>query len=115
VGAFLWNLAPIILGVGFRANSIVVISFLLFIGYVPAIALSYRVGHRLLQAMQPTQSSRRIAPLALGTLIFVLLTTIPILGGLIWLVTVFLGLGALWIWVRSLSRPVGDRPLVATQ
>jgi len=117
-GSFLWNLAPLILGTGFLANATLITSFFLFIGYVPAIALSYLGGQRLFQQIQPTQSStqssKQILPLVVGTLIFVLLTVIPILGGLIQPVTTLLGLGALWHWGRTQLRPNSDRPLVVT-
>lgn len=112
LGSFLWNLAPLILGVGFLGNLTLIIGFLLFIGYIPAIALSYWGGQRLLQTTQPNWATRRIAALAIGLLIFVLLTAIPILGGLIQLLVILLGLGALWFWVlASRATPADPTPV----
>lgn len=113
-GSFLWNLAPLILGVGLLLNLVLVLGFLLFIGYVPAIVVSFLGGQWLLRSVRGNWASKRIAPLALGLLIFVLLTAIPILGGLIYLIVILLSLGALWMWGRMRSTPVSDRPLVTS-
>jgi cytoskeletal protein CcmA (bactofilin family) len=113
-GTFLWNLAPFILGTGFLANTTLITGFMLFIGYVPAIALSYLGGQRLFRQSDPLQFPRGIAPLSVGLLIFVLLTSIPILGGIIAIITTLLGLGALWIWGQRKLKPVGDRSLLTS-
>ncbi|MBE9079234.1 polymer-forming cytoskeletal protein [Romeria aff. gracilis LEGE 07310] len=105
LGPFLWNLGILILGVGLLTNILLVVSFLLFIGYVPAIILSSATGQRLLYATRSDQRSKRIAPLAVGLLFFVLLTAIPILGNFIYSAVVVLGVGALLIWGRTGSKP----------
>lgn len=110
-GSFLWNLAPLILGVGFFANLALIVGFFLFVGYVPAIALSSIAGQRLLHPDRG-RISQKIAPLAVGLLIFVILTAIPLLGGAIYLVTMLLGLGALWTGRgKRPAHPVSE-PLV---
>lgn len=103
LGSFLWNLVPLIMGVGLLTNSILVIGFLLFIGYVPPIVVSFLGGQWFLRSVQRNWLSNRILTLAIGLLIFVFLSAIPLLGGLIYLIVILLGLGALWIWLRNRS------------
>lgn len=111
LGSFLWNLAPLILGIGFLTTLIIVIGFLLFIGYIPPVVVSLLGGQWLLRSAKGNWTSKQIASLALGLLIFVLLTAIPVLDGLIYLIVVLLGLGALWIWRQKRPTTTSDRPL----
>lgn len=101
VGSVLWNLGALILGLGLLTNTVLVVGFFLFIGCIPAIALSLAAGQRLLGS----RPDRSIGPLALGLFLFVLLTAIPIVGVVVYLVTVLLGVGAVWIWRRTKTEP----------
>ncbi len=98
------GLVPLILGFGVLAHITLLTGFLLFTGYVPPIVLSLLGGRRLLRAIQPTREYSPIAPLAVGLLLFVLLTAIPGLGGLINLTVILLGLGAIWQWGQTKLR-----------
>ncbi|ACB50902.1 hypothetical protein cce_1552 [Crocosphaera subtropica ATCC 51142] len=103
LGSFLWNLVPLIMGVGLLTNSILVIGFLLFISYVPPIVVSFLGGQWLLHSVKGNGFSKRIVKLAVGLLIFVFLSAIPLLGGLIYLIVILLGLGSLWILLQNRS------------
>jgi hypothetical protein len=90
-----------IMGLGTLANLALFVSFFLFATFVPQISASLLGGRWLMQKLQPNTSSRRFFSLVVGLLVFIILTTIPIIGGLLHLATILLGLGALWIWTRN--------------
>lgn len=90
-----------IMGLGTLANLALFVSFFLFATFVPQIIVSLLSGYWLMQKLQPNTSSRHFVSLVVGLLVFVILTAMPILGGLLHLATIFLGLGALWIWIRN--------------
>ena len=75
--------------------------------YVTKIIISLLLG-QLIFGLKSTAVEHRWWPMLLGVLIFVLITAIPVLGGLVTLVTVLLGLGALWLWGRDWA--IGLRP-----
>ncbi len=106
------GLIPLILGIGFLANLTLFIGFLLYISYIPQVVISLLGGQWLLQKTQSNLASHQFAPLVIGLIIFVILAVIPILGLLVNLIAILMGLGALWIWVRTrLSNSVVDREL----
>ncbi|WP_228054950.1 bactofilin family protein [Gloeocapsopsis crepidinum] len=90
-----------IMGLGTLANLALFVSFFLFATFVPQIIVSLLSGYWLMQKLQPNTSSRRFVSLIVGLFVFVILTAIPLIGGLLHLATIFLGLGALWIWIRN--------------
>ncbi|MEB3827696.1 hypothetical protein [Phormidium sp. CCY1219] len=100
LGTTLSSLAPLVLGIALLAELILIVGFLIFVGYVPQVALGWLGGQWLLSSMQPTWAANRFLPLLLGLLLFVILTAIPGFGALLNLVIMLLGLGAFWIWIR---------------
>ncbi|OKH28354.1 bactofilin family protein [Chroogloeocystis siderophila] len=103
-----------IMGLGTLANLALFVSFFLFATFVPQIIASLLGGRWLMQKLQPNTSSRRFFSLVVGLLVFIILTTIPIIGGLLHLATILLGLGALWIWTRNKrDRTSTERQLTA--
>ncbi|PPS43297.1 polymer-forming cytoskeletal protein [Chroococcidiopsis sp. TS-821] len=102
-----------VLGLGTLANLTLIFGFLLFVMFVPQIVVSLLGGRWLIHKLQPSTSSNRFVSLAIGLLIFVLLTAIPVLGGLLHLITIFLGLGALWIWIRNNRDRAPTEPQLA--
>ncbi len=111
LGVTITGLVPLTLGIGFLSNFAIFIGFLLYISYIPQVLVSFLGGKLLLQKMQPNWAEGKMAPLVVGLLIFILLSAIPVLGLLVNLVTVFLGLGALWLWGRTILKPTSDRPM----
>jgi cytoskeletal protein CcmA (bactofilin family) len=98
------NLILPVIGLGTLANLGLLISFLIFTSYVPQIALSFLSGRWLLQKTRPDKASGRYLSLIVGLVAFVILTAIPVLGGILNLIIVFLGLGALWLWSKKRDR-----------
>jgi hypothetical protein len=83
---------------------------------VAEIIIGYMAGRRLLQRTQPAWVEKPMAPLALGVILYVILSAIPVLGTLVGLLVAVLGLGALWQWgratfVRARARPTAIRQL----
>ena len=69
--------------------------------YVTKIVISLLLGQLIFRLFKSTAAEHRWWPMLLGVLIFVIITAIPVLGWLATLVTVLLGLGAVWIWGRD--------------
>lgn len=99
------------LALGLLAYLALVVSFLIFISYVPPIALSLLGGRWLLQKLKPDLASGRFMPLLLGLVALVILTSIPLLGGILNIIISFLGLGALWLWGKAQFSSRADAPL----
>lgn len=72
------------------------LGFLLFGAFGVQALFSHLAGQMLLQKFNPELVSHRVWPLALGALLFALLSAVPVLGGLVWLAALFFGLGAGW-------------------
>lgn len=66
--------------------------------YITKIVISLLLGQLLFCIFKSPGAEHRWYPMLLGVLLFVLITAIPVLGWLATLVTVLLGLGALWLW-----------------
>jgi hypothetical protein len=96
----LQGLALPVLGIGTVANLALTVGFGIFAAFIPQIVISLWGGEWLLKRFG-RQSSQRYLALVLGLVLFVLVTAIPILGGLINLMVILLGLGALWLWFRA--------------
>lgn len=76
-----------------------------FTSFVAQAMASYLGGRWLLERIQPQWAAHRVIPLLVGVVIFVAITAIPIVGGIIGFVTAIFGLGALWIWAGEIRRP----------
>lgn len=107
------NLILPVFGIGTLANLALLIGFGIVSSFVPQIVLSFLGGRWLLQKLRPNTTSTNFVTLVLGLLAFVILTAIPILGGILNLIVVLLGLGAVWVWGRTKLNPVQDRQLMA--
>jgi hypothetical protein len=97
----LGGLVALIISMGLVINAALVIGYIAFVGYVAAIVVAFMAGRWLLRKTQPAWAEQPIAPLALGLVIYIILTAIPWLGTLIGLVVALLALGALWNWGRA--------------
>ncbi|MBI3943917.1 MAG: hypothetical protein HY326_12945, partial [Chloroflexi bacterium] len=109
----LGNLLPAILSAGFLADAALVIGYFIFTAYVPQVALSFWGGRWVLARIMPAWVENRLWPLCIGLLLFVILTAIPVLGGIIGIVVVLLGLGALWLWVQTARQTAPGAPVPA--
>lgn len=104
-------LVGLVVGLGLLADAALIIGYLIFVSYVPQVAISSLGGRLLLERIQPTWAAGRVVPLVVGLVLFVIVTAIPLLGWLIRLIVILLGLGTLWIWGRTtLPRMLAGRP-----
>jgi cytoskeletal protein CcmA (bactofilin family) len=102
----LGGLVAMIVSLGLLVNAALVVGYIAFVAYMAAIIVGYMAGRWVLQKVQPAWAENPFAPLALGLILYVILTTIPWLGGLVGLLVTLLGLGALWQWGRArFARP----------
>jgi hypothetical protein len=101
----LGDLTGTIVWVGVLAVLAIFVAFSLAVAYVSKIFVAYLGGRLLLARYKPEFAESKIWPLVIGLVIFVILAAIPWLGGLVSLVVVLFGLGALWLMGQKLLRP----------
>jgi len=81
-----------------------VVGFWIIAVYITKIVFSYLIGWLILKrtASAWVEKAMGLIPLLIGLAIFVLVRSIPILGGLVSLLVTIFGLGAIWLlaWVR---------------
>ncbi len=99
------KLGTISLTVGLIAGAILVMVFMalfLILLYLTKIVVGYALGLWILRKLNSGLAEKPVWPLALGTLIVIILITLPYAGALISLLIAMLGLGALWLNWRAL-------------
>ena len=79
--------------------------------YVTRIVISLLLGQLIFRLFKSPAAEHRWWPMLVGVLIFVIVTAIPVLGWLATLVTVLLGLGAVWLWGRDWLRDLKAAPV----
>lgn len=97
LGFTLQGLALPVFSLGSVANLLLLVSFGVFVAFIPQVVIGFWGGHRLLQSWGATS---RYGALILGLVLFVLVTSIPVVGAIVSGVVILLGLGALWLWLR---------------
>jgi cytoskeletal protein CcmA (bactofilin family) len=103
-GLFLPSLALPIFGIELLALFTLVIGFMIVANFVPPIVLSFLGGQWLIARLRPNRSIENWRILFIGLIVFVLLTAIPVVGNVFNTIASFLGLGALWLWLRPDKR-----------
>lgn len=78
--------------------------FVLMISFGSQVLVASLVGNWVVQKITHQQDANRFIALLVGVIIYVLLRAIPILGWLISIVVVAAGLGAAWLYSRSLRK-----------
>ena len=73
------------------------VGFVMLTAFVTKIAVSLLGGKLILEKVNPKLAEHKFWPLALGVVLYAILSAIPVLGILVNIVVVLLGLGALWI------------------
>ena len=69
--------------------------------YVTKIIISLLLGQLVFRLFKSDAEGHRWWPMLLGVLIFVAIAAVPVLGWLARLVTVLLGMGAIWLWASG--------------
>lgn len=100
----LGGLAAMIVSLGLLLNGALIVGYIAFAAYIAEAAIALAAGRWLLRRMQPNWAEQPLIPLALGLLLYVLLRAVPVLGGVLALVVMLLGMGALWQWGRALIQ-----------
>lgn len=95
------SLVWVVIGFGLLALVALVVLFAFAAAFIAQIVVSYLGGRLILARINPDWAASRVWPLLLGLLLLIILTAIPYLGGLISLVVILLGLGALWLLARE--------------
>jgi cytoskeletal protein CcmA (bactofilin family) len=72
--------------------------------YVGQLFAAQALGDLILKRFRPDAWGSPVLSLAVGLVPLVLLTSLPWLGKLVWLVATLFGLGALWLQVREIGR-----------
>jgi hypothetical protein len=110
----LGDLSWLTLGLGILGGSILTIGFGVFASYGAPIVVSLMGGELILGRVRLPGVLARILPLAVGLVLFVALTSLPYVGGVINALVTLFGLGALWLWAWSAaqrpSRAPGTQP-----
>lgn len=100
----LGELAGKFIALGGIVMGAVTFSFNIIWAYVTKIIISLLLGQMVFRFFKSTAAEHNWWPMLLGVFIFFVITAIPLLGWLITLITVLLGLGALWLWGRDWLR-----------
>lgn len=100
-GVTLGNLVGVIVTVGLLVLFALAVLFGLVIAYGSTVLVSLIGGHLILDRLNPNWAASRVTALALGLLIFVILTAVPYIGGWINFAVVLLGFGALWMFGQA--------------
>ena len=100
IGLFKLNLnelAIITWGIGFSSIGLGFSLFIALITYVSKIIVFYVVATMIFAKVIPSANNRRVWPLMLGPLLFVLIRAIPYLGWVVALIVTWMGIGAVWM------------------
>ena len=111
----LGNLTGLSLLLGGSAFFALLIGFGLVAGYLSYLAVAYLGGRWILGRINPALTEKPYWSLLLGIVILVILTAIPFLGGLVRILVVLAGLGAvailIWQHFRPASTPTALAPV----
>lgn len=113
----LGGLVAFIISIGLLINAALAIGALAYMVYGAVIVISYLAGRWILGKVRTTDTEQFSASLLLGLIIYVALTAVPVLGGIVSMFVVLFGLGALWEWASMRiqgARPTA-RPVVGLQ
>ncbi|PZD70671.1 hypothetical protein C1752_10392 [Acaryochloris thomasi RCC1774] len=95
------GLAFPVLGVGALTNLALLVGFGSFASLIAPVVISNMGGHWLLKQIHAAQATSRYTSFLVGLILLVLLTAIPLVGGILSLIVILMGLGALWKWGAS--------------
>lgn len=97
----LQGLAWPVLGVGTLANLALWVGIGSFASLIAPVLISNLGGRWLCSQFNLNQTANRFIPFLMGVVVLMLITAIPLIGGIMSFVIILLGLGALWNWGKS--------------
>lgn len=109
----LGGLAWTIWNAGYSALWLVVTIFMLFVSFGSKVIVAYPVGKMLLQRVAPNAGAYTVWPLVVGSVLYILLYSLPYLGTVTSLLATVLGLGAVWLTyanARAGENVIGTAP-----
>lgn len=98
------GLSATIIWLGVLSLFILVVGFVLAAAVISKIIVAVLGGRLILSRVKPEWAEHRVWPLVLGVVFFAILAAVPILGGLVNIIVILLGLGALWLSGRDLLK-----------
>jgi hypothetical protein len=106
----LWQIAFLLWAIGYPALVFILAVFALLVLYGSKVVVADMVGRLILKRLAPDAlaAERRILPLVLGLVLYVLLRSIPLLGGAIEVIVTIFGLGAMWVALRQRRRKAAE-------
>jgi cytoskeletal protein CcmA (bactofilin family) len=100
----LGGMSGTIIWVGILAIFAMILGFVLITVFLTKIIVAWLSGKLILARIKPELADHKVWPLVIGTVILALLVALPYIGWLFGVLVMFIGLGALWIWVRDLMQ-----------
>lgn len=100
----LGGLSATIIWMGVLSMFTLAVGFILASEVISKIVVAVLGGRLILRRVKPEWAEHKLWPLALGVVIFAVLAAIPIFGGLVNILVILLGLGALWLHGRDLLK-----------
>jgi carbonic anhydrase/acetyltransferase-like protein (isoleucine patch superfamily) len=100
----LGGLSATIIWLGVLSMFTLVVGFVLAAAVISKIVVAVLGGRLILSRIKPEWADHKVWPLVLGVIIFAILAAVPIFGGLVNIVVILFGLGALWLYGRDLLR-----------
>ncbi len=101
----LGGLSNAVFGIGFSGLGLAVAAFTLVIGYLSKLVIAYLLGNLILSGANPNMQGRQYLAMTVGVLIYAIARSIPFLGWIIGIIVTIAGVGAIWLYWRSLRRP----------
>ncbi len=112
-GLTLGSLAGLVVVLGLLGDVTISVGLTVFVAFVAQALASYLTGHLLLRWLRPDLLKQRFMPLLVVLPVFVIVTAIPVLGGLITLLAAIAALGAVWLTIRDRGEPAAAAAPVA--
>jgi uncharacterized membrane protein len=95
------GLATSVFALGFSSFGLAFTIFSMLVAYGSKLVVLYPLAHSFFERTLPAWNHYRIVPLVVGTLIYVLLSSIPWFGMLFSIVVTLIGLGTIWMVFRD--------------
>lgn len=95
------GLATSMFALGFSSLGLAFTIFSMLVAYGSKLVVLYPITYSLFERSLPAWNHYRIVPLAVGTLLYVLLSSIPWFGMLFSMIVTLIGLGAIWMVFRD--------------
>jgi len=101
----LGGLSKTVFAGGYSALALIMVVFSLLVSYGSKLVVSFLAGEWIMKKIAPAAKYMRVWSLLVGVVIYVLLRSIPILGWIVGALVTLLGIGAIWLYGRTLRKP----------